>query len=167
MNIRVSVWPKRTRYRNRSRKLPVSLWLLLAGCVSENVHLSLRFLLAMRYRAASASLRRPWEYNQRGDSGMNLKETSLKAVYSYRDAYIERRQFTYGGWSVLGLKPDSPTGTGKTEGAHCQQHATLNSVCWMNGNQGHTSKVTVNMVNSMHWLLSKCLHTNDKLSLPY
>lgn len=125
MNIRVSVCPKRTRYRNRSRKLPVSLWPLLAGCVSENVHLSLRFLLAMKYRAASASLRRPWEYNQRGDSGMNLKETSLKAVYSYRDACIERRQFTYGGWSVLGLKPDSPTGIGKREGARLQQHASV------------------------------------------
>lgn len=56
---------------------------------------------------------------------MNLKETSLKAVYSYRDAYKERRQFTYGGWSVLGLKPDSPTGIGKRERAHLQQHASV------------------------------------------
>lgn len=84
MNIRVTVCLRRSRCRNRSRRLPVSLRALWAGCVRENVHLSLRFLLAMRYRAASASLRRPWEYNQRGDSGMNLKETSLKAVYSYR-----------------------------------------------------------------------------------
>ena len=84
MNISVRVCLRRSRCRNRSRKLPVSLQFLLAGCVRENVHLTLRFLLAMRYRAASASLRRPWEYNQRGDSGMNLKETSLKAVYSYR-----------------------------------------------------------------------------------
>lgn len=94
MNIRVRVCPKSTRYRNRSRTLPVSLQLLLAGCVSEKVHLSLRFLLAMRYRAASASLRRPWEYNQRGDSGMNLKETSLKAVYSSGSTCRGRRRFT-------------------------------------------------------------------------
>lgn len=95
MNMRVRVCPKRIRYRNRSRKLPVSRQLLVAGCVSENVHLSLRFLLAMRYRAASASLSRPWEYNQRGDSGMNLKETSLKAVCSHRSTCTGRVRLAY------------------------------------------------------------------------
>lgn len=95
MHIRVRVCPRRIRERNRSRQLPLSLQFPLAGCVSENVHLSLRFLLAMRCRAASASLSRPWEYNQRGDSGTNLKEMSLKAVYSYRRMCTRRRQFTY------------------------------------------------------------------------
>ena len=133
MNIRVSVCPRSTRWRNRSRKLPASSQLPSAGCASEKLRLSCRFLLAMRHRAASASRSRPWEYNQRGDSGMDLKETPSKAVHSYRYIRTRRRQIPHAGHGPqatsgfhVSLELDSPNDMREREGYRGQLSTAAN-----------------------------------------